>query len=62
MVDGQCSMVNAPSSAVDNHNAEAKAIWDAFNTSRPIRPPVTLGTGRRFFIHNDDLNPGGAVD
>ena len=28
----------------------------------PIRPPVSLGTGTQFFIYNDDLNPGGAVD
>ena len=59
---GQRSRVDAPSPGVDEHNAEAQAVWDAFNAGSPIRPPVVLGTGTQFFIYNDDLNPGGAVD
>jgi len=50
------------SSSATDHNAEAQAIWDAFNAGHPIRPPVALGTATQFFIYNDDLNPGGAVD
>ena len=49
-------------SFIQEHNAEAKEIWDAFDVGTPIRPPVALGTGTQFFIYNDDLNPGGAVD
>lgn len=26
------------------HNAEAAAVWDAFNAGQAIRPPVALGT------------------
>lgn len=46
----------------DDHNAEAQAVWDAFNAGHPIRPPVALGTATQFFIYNDAVNPGGAVD
>jgi hypothetical protein len=49
-------------SFIQEHNAEAKEIWDAFDVGTPIRPPVSLGTGTQFFIYNDDLNSGGAVD
>jgi hypothetical protein len=49
-------------SFIQEHNAEARKIWDAFDVGTPIRPPVALGTGTQFFIYNDDLNPGGAVD
>ncbi len=46
----------------DEHNTEAQAVWDAFNAGRPIRPPVALGTATQFFIYNDAVNPGAAVD
>ncbi len=45
-----------------DHNAEAQAVWDAFHAGKPIRPPVALATATQFFIYNDDLNPGAAVD
>lgn len=48
-------------SFVEAHNAEAKAVWDAFDARRPIRPPVVLGTATQFFILNEELNPAGAV-
>ena len=48
--------------SIAEHNAEAKSVWDAFNAGKSIRPPVALGTATQFFIFNDDLNPGGAVD
>jgi uroporphyrinogen-III decarboxylase len=47
--------------SIQEHNQEAKAIWDAFHAGQPIRPPVQLGTATQFFIFNDDLNPGEAV-
>lgn len=43
------------------HNAEAAAVWAAFHAGDPIRPPVFLGTNARFFLLNEELNPGGAV-
>jgi uroporphyrinogen-III decarboxylase len=46
---------------VDAHNAEAQAVWDAFNAGSPARPPVALGTATQFFIFNEELNPGEAV-
>jgi hypothetical protein len=43
------------------HNAEARAVWEAFHAGRPGRPPVALGTNTRFFIFNEALNPGGQL-
>jgi hypothetical protein len=40
-----------------DHNAEARAVWEEFLAGNPLRPPVALGTNTRFFIFNDDLNP-----
>jgi hypothetical protein len=48
-------------SFIEEHNAEAKAVWDAFDARLPIRPPVALGTATQSFIFNDDLNPGEAI-
>jgi len=47
--------------SVQEHNAEARAVWEAFNAGHPIRPPVMVVTGTQFLIFNDDLNPGEAV-
>lgn len=47
--------------AVEAHNREAKAVWEAFHAGSPLRPPVHLGTATQFFIFNQDLNPGEAV-
>jgi hypothetical protein len=43
---------------VEAHNAEACAIWEAFYAGRPRRPPVGLGINARFFIFNEEFNPG----
>jgi hypothetical protein len=43
------------------HNAEASAVWEAFHAGRPTRPPVALGTNARFFIFDEELNPGQRV-
>lgn len=40
------------------HNEEAQAIWAAYRAGRPLRVPVTLCADTRFFILNDELNPG----
>jgi uroporphyrinogen-III decarboxylase len=50
------------STNLTDHNAEVRAVWDAFDAGKPIRPPVALGTATQFFIYNDEVNPGGAVD
>lgn len=47
--------------SAQEHNTEARAVWEAFHAGRPIRPPVVLGTSMQFSIFNDDLNPGEAV-
>ena len=46
---------------IEAHNAEARAVWEAFHAGRPARPPVALGTNARFFIFNEELNPGEQV-
>jgi hypothetical protein len=46
---------------IEAHNAEARAVWEAFHAGRPARPPVALGTNARFFIFHEALNPGGQL-
>lgn len=46
---------------VEEHNAEASAVWAAFHAGAPVRPPVFLGTNARFFLLNEELNPRGRV-
>jgi len=46
---------------VNDHNQEAKAVWDSFHAGKPIRPPVGLGTNTHFFIFNEFLNPGEVI-
>lgn len=40
------------------HNAEQKAMWDAFNAGRPTRIPIILGTNTRYFMFGP-ANPQG---
>jgi hypothetical protein len=40
------------------HNEEAQAVWAAYRAGRPTRVPVTLCTDTRFFVLNDEFNPG----
>ena len=47
--------------SLQEHSAEARAVWDAFRSGQPVRPPVALGTNTRFFVFNEDLNPEEAV-
>ena len=44
-----------------SHNEEAQAVWAAYRAGRPLRVPVTLCADTRFFILNDELNPGERV-
>ena len=39
--------------SVQEHNAEARAVWEAFNAGHPIRPPVMVVTGTQFLIFNE---------
>jgi hypothetical protein len=40
------------------HNEEARAVWAAYRAGAPVRVPVTLCTDTRFFILDDEFNPG----
>jgi hypothetical protein len=50
-----------PESFVEEHNAEAEAVWEAFRSGHPIRPPVFLGASTQYFFFHETLNPGGRL-
>ncbi|MBI4551369.1 MAG: hypothetical protein HY710_03825 [Candidatus Latescibacteria bacterium] len=39
------------------HNAEVKAIWDAYYKREPIRVPIILGINPRYTMFDDETNP-----
>ncbi len=41
------------------HNAEVKALWDAFPAGKAPRVPIVFGTNARYFMVNADANPTG---
>ncbi len=41
------------------HNADQRALWDAFNAGQPTRVPIILGTNSRYFMFNRAINPEG---
>lgn len=41
------------------HNAEQRAVWDAYHQRKPIRVPMILGTNTRYFMFNAGANPNG---
>ena len=41
-----------------SHNEEAQTVWAAYRAGRPLRVPVTLCADTRFFILDDEFNPG----
>jgi uroporphyrinogen-III decarboxylase len=45
----------------EKHNADQKAVWDAFHAGRPTRVPVMIGTNPRIILLNPDLNTNGAT-
>lgn len=48
-----------PGDAYTQHNEEAKQVWDAYRTGRPVRVPVRYCTDTRFFLLNEETNPQG---
>ena len=48
-------MTSMPDS-FEEHNAEQKAVWDAFHAGRPIRVPVTIGCNPRMILLDPALN------
>jgi len=38
------------------HNAEVKKIWKSFDEGNPIRMPMIIGVGSRFYMLNEKLN------
>jgi hypothetical protein len=47
-----------PAEDFARHNEEAQAVWAVYRAGHPSRVPVTLCTDTRFFVFNDELNPG----
>lgn len=43
------------------HNEEAQAVWAAYRAGKPTRVPVTLWADARFFMLNEEINPGERV-
>lgn len=43
----------------DKHNEEQRRVWEAFNSGKPIRPPVILGINPRIYLLNPELNTRG---
>lgn len=43
----------------DRHNTEVREVWEAFNSGKPIRPPVILGINPRIWLLNPELNTDG---
>ncbi|MBI4532296.1 MAG: hypothetical protein HY709_12335 [Candidatus Latescibacteria bacterium] len=41
------------------HNAEVKAVWDAYSQSEPIRVPIVFGINPRFTMEGIEANPRG---
>ncbi len=41
----------------EEHNAEVKKVWEAFNKGNPIRVPIVFNFSHRFIILNRELNP-----
>ncbi len=43
----------------EKHNEEVRVVWEAFNSGKPIRPPVVLGINPRIWLLNPELNVEG---
>lgn len=44
---------------VADHNAEAKAVWEAYRAGKPIRVPVMISTNERCTLKDPIYNPRG---
>lgn len=45
----------------EQHNEEAIEVWAAYRAGKPIRVPVTLWADARFYLLDDDFNPGETI-
>lgn len=45
----------------EQHNEEALEVWAAYRAGKPIRVPVTLWADARFYLLDDNFNPGEAI-
>jgi len=61
MVKEEINLKKFSKQFINDHNQEAKEVWNAFYQGNPIRPPMAIGTNTQFFIFNHLLNPGGKV-
>lgn len=43
------------------HNEEVREVWEAFNSGKPVRPPVILGINPRIWLLNPELNIEGVT-
>ena len=43
----------------EEHNAEVRRVWEAFNAGKPYRAPITFGINPRFILLNPAYNPEG---
>jgi len=43
------------------HNAEVKAVWDAYNAGSPVRPPLVFGINTRHTVFDREANPHGVT-
>jgi uroporphyrinogen-III decarboxylase len=48
-----------PTIDYEKHNAEVKAVWDAFHKNQPTRVPMVLGINPRFTMWDPAINPRG---
>jgi uroporphyrinogen-III decarboxylase len=61
MTSGETNNIKGRLAGMDfeAHNAEVKALWEAFADRKPFRTPIIVGTTTRFFIENPNANPDG---
>lgn len=51
--------VDSHLSDFDDHNAEVKAVWEAYHRRQPIRVPMVLGINVRHTMFGHEANPRG---
>lgn len=47
-----------PSDTFATHNAEQKAVWQAFRAGKPVRVPMVMASNVRIILQDPALNPG----
>lgn len=43
----------------EQHNAEVRAMWEAYHARKPTRVPIIFGTNTRYFMRHPVANPDG---